>query len=92
MDKIASSLRTPSTVHISSFNKDTEQAAINFEQYFIKKLLDNAKRTLPGDQILGQNEQRDLMIDMQNQAISKELASSKSFGIADLLIQQAKFK
>lgn len=75
---------------VSLSSKKMEQAAIKFEQFFIKSMLDNAQQSMPGDGMLGDNEQRRLMQGLQNQAISEQLATSKSFGIADLLIQQAK--
>ena len=70
--------------------QNMEQAAVKFEQYFINKMLENSQSAMPGDGILGDNEQRRIMQGLQNQAISEQLAASKSFGIADLLIQQAK--
>jgi len=89
MNKIDNSFQLPPPVKPLNTVDPTEKAAIKFEQYFIKSMLDNAKRTLPGDGLIGQNDQRNLMLDMQNQAIAEQLATSKSFGIADLLIQQA---
>lgn len=68
---------------------DIEEAAIKFEQLFIKKMLSSSRSTLPGDHLLGSNDQRKIMLDMQDDAIANELAASKSFGIAKLLIQQA---
>tara|TARA_B100002049_G_scaffold229110_1_gene204372 strand:+ start:117584 stop:117862 length:279 start_codon:yes stop_codon:yes gene_type:complete len=77
---------TPAT----NSSQKMEQAAVKFEQFFIKNMLDNAQNSMPGDGLLGDNEQRRLMQGLHNQAISEQLATSKSFGIADLLIQQAK--
>jgi flagellar protein FlgJ len=89
MPNVIHSFNQSSLVKPLNVVNKTEEAAIKFEQFFIKSMLDNAKRTLPGDGLIGQNEQRDMMMDMQNQAIAEHLATSKSFGIADLLIQQA---
>lgn len=76
--------------HLNKNQQNVEKAAVQFEQYFIKKMLDNAQNSMPGDHMLGNNEQRKIMVGLKNQAISEELAASKKFGIADLLIQQTK--
>ena len=66
------------------------KAAVGFEENFVKLLLDSSAKTMPGDGLFGDNKQRETMIDMQNQLLAKHLASSKSFGFADLIISQSK--
>jgi Rod binding domain-containing protein len=73
-------------INQSSINK----AAVGFEENFVKLLLDSSVKTMPGDGLFGDNKQRETMIDMQNQLLAKHLASSKSFGFADLIINQSK--
>lgn len=65
-----------------------EQAAVGFEESFVKLLLDTSKKSSVGDGLFGDNKQREAMIDMQNQLMAKHLAASKSFGFADLISNQ----
>lgn len=67
-----------------------ESAAIKFEAFFIKNMLDSSRIDLPGDDFLDKSNDREVYEDMQNQMMSEHLATSKTYGIADLLIKQVK--
>ena len=69
--------------------KVDDGASQKFEAHFIKKMLDagNVGRIVNLDGEVGQQESN-IFQNMHNQALADEIASSKSFGLADLIDRQ----
>lgn len=79
---------------IANFSNDPEikrqQAAQEFEGYFIHQLLKEMRKTIPKSDLMGENTfANELYNDMLDQQIASSIAKHGGFGLAKSLLQRS---
>lgn len=69
-------------------NKKLRQAAVDFESFFVSQLFSQMRKTVPSGGLFGDNQQEKMMQSMLDDEVSKNVASGRGMGLADMLYEQ----
>ena len=73
---------------IAQRNKDIRDASIQLEAIMLKMLYTEMWKTVPKDQLFGDDNTMEIWRDMYNEELSKQIAQNGGVGLADLIFQQ----
>ena len=73
---------------IEQRNKDIRDASIQMEALMLKMLYDNMWKTVPKDELFGDDNAMDIYRDMYHEELAKNMAMNGGIGLADFIYNQ----
>ena len=80
------------TMDANPKDRKLKEACKDFEAVLLDYMFQSMRKTLAGDSILGNSDQKDLYESMYYQEVSKHIAKGKGLGIGDALYRQLQKK
>ena len=84
----ASGVKTMTAEELEQRNQDIRDAATELEAILLKMVLDAAQKTIPKDELFGDDNAMDIWRDMYNEKLANQAAEAGGFGIADFIYEQ----
>lgn len=81
-----SAVMTPE--EIAQRNKDIKDASIQLEAIFLKMMYSQMWKTVPKDELFGDDNSMDIWRDMYHEELTKEMAMNGGIGLQDYIYQQ----
>lgn len=73
---------------IAQRNKDIRAASVQLEAIFLKDLYNQMWKTVPKDELFGDDNAMDIWRDMYHEELTKQIAQNGGIGLADFIYQQ----
>ena len=73
---------------IAQRNKDIKEASVQLEAIFLKMMYGEMWKTVPKDELFGDDNAMDIWRDMYHDELSKHMAQNGGIGLQDLIYQQ----
>ena len=73
-------------------DKDLKAASVQLEAIFLKMLYDGMWKTVPKDELFGDDNAMDIYRDMYHEELTKQMAMDGGIGLADFIYNQLKDK
>ena len=73
---------------IAQRNKDIRDASIQMEALLLKMLYNDMWKTVPKDELFGDDNAMDIYRDMYHEELTKQMAMNGGIGLADFIYQQ----
>ena len=73
---------------ISQRNQDIRDAAVQMEALMLKMLYNDMWKTVPKDELYGDNNAMDIYRDMYHEELTKQMAMDGGIGLADFIYNQ----
>jgi flagellar protein FlgJ len=87
----AGSAQTADSSGLDKPHAALKNATQQFESYFLHQMLQEMRKTIPKDPLLGDDaDQQDTFQDMMDQNLSDTISKSSSFGLGEMLYNQLK--
>ena len=86
--KKATSANVLSDEQIAQRNKEIKDASIQLEAIFLKMMYSEMWKTVPKDELFGDDNAMDIWRDMYHDELSKHMAQNGGIGLQDLIYQQ----
>ena len=86
--KKATSANVLSDEQIAQRNKEIKDASIQLEAIFLKMMYGEMWKTVPKDELFGDDNAMDIWRDMYHDELSKHMAQNGGIGLQDLIYQQ----
>ena len=86
--KKATSANVLSEEQIAQRNKEIKDASIQLEAIFLKMMYSEMWKTVPKDELFGDDNAMDIWRDMYHDELSKHMAQNGGIGLQDLIYQQ----
>ena len=84
----ATSVTTLTDEELEQRNQDIRNASTELEAILIKMVLDAAQKTIPKDELFGDDNAMEIWRDMYNEKLANQMADAGGFGIADFIYEQ----
>lgn len=84
----SSSVKTMTAEELEQRNQDIRNASTELEAILIKMVLDQAQKTIPKDELFGDDNAMEIWRDMYNEKMADRMAAAGGFGIADFIYEQ----
>ena len=73
---------------IAQRNKDIREASVQLEAIFLKMLYNDMWKTVPKDELFGDDNAMDIYRDMYHEELTKKMAMDGGIGLADFIYKQ----
>lgn len=73
---------------IAQRNKDIHDASVQLEAIFLKMLYNDMWKTVPKDELFGDDNAMDIYRDMYHEELTKKMAMDGGIGLADFIYKQ----
>lgn len=89
-DKLSGSrsIKTMTAEELEQRNKDIREASTELEAILIKMVLNEMQKTVPKDELFGDDNAMDIWRDMYNEKLADQAAAAGGFGLADFIYDQ----
>ena len=84
----ASGVKTMTAEELEERNKQIRDASTELEAILIKMVLDAAQKTIPKDELFGDDNAMEIWRDMYNEKMADQMAAAGGFGLADFIYDQ----
>ncbi len=84
----STSIKTMTAEELEQRNQDIREAATELEAILIKMVLNEMQKTVPKDELFGDDNAMDIWRDMYNEKLADQAAQAGGFGIADFIYDQ----
>lgn len=84
----ASKVKTLSDEELAQRNKEIREASTQLEAILIKMVLDQAQKTIPKDELFGDDNAMEIWRDMYDEKLADQMAAAGGFGLADFIYDQ----
>lgn len=84
----SSNVKTMTAEELEKRNQDIRDASTELEAILIKMVLDQAQKTIPKDELFGDDNAMEIWRDMYNEKMADRMAQAGGFGIADFIYEQ----
>lgn len=88
LDQSSTQIKTMTAEEVAQRNKEIKEASVQLEAILLKMLYNEMWKTVPKNELFGDDNAMEIYRDMYNEEITKKAAEAGGIGLADFIYKQ----